>query len=505
MKKIIVFVLLFLVATLTVSSVMAYSESAEKEILTMLKSKGFSNVFVSTDNDNLFIQLGFDVIPKNISSILVNSALDGFKKFENAQNILVEACTNDDPVLGVYIRGIDANDYLKGILSEDDFTDLVAFLDLRSSFKELSDDLLDMNAFVENISFQNDTLSAIIRYNGDKQHIASDTIGMLYLAVQDCPYAKEIALKFRNEDNNLSVVQAKTDDILALFNNSITPEEFAKRTKVYKESSSKQNSGIQFINSLKNIFKGTQNGNMPKNVNGIAGGALFLLSIVFFLVAKNRKRRIAFISKARRISLSNFPNKRRVYGKFVGKVEAENPLKAPFSQKDVVMFGAELLKLEKERDPDGNNRWVPVWKDKKITNFKVKELRGNNGVLIRGNGSVPKIDLPITFNKIIRDKNDPIIQPFLKHGILSFLSHHSFRAKERALENGRKVFFLGGIQRGENEFEFIPHPHLINMLSIHSERRLTGHYRKIAGWLTFFGIILLLGSAYLLLAYFGIV
>ncbi|GEM_PF-3095083 len=503
MKKAIVFVMLLLIAFSAVRGVSAYSESAEKEILTILKSDGFNDAFVSTDNDNLFIQIGFDIIPKNIAGILVNTALKSFKKFDKAQNILVEACENDEPVLGVYIRGIDAHDYLNGILSEDDFTDLAEFLDLRNSFKELSDDLLDANAFAENISFQNDTLSAVVRYNGNKQQLPSDTIGMFYLAVQDCPYAKEIALKFKGEGGNLSVIRAKTDDILALFNDSLTPDEFGKRVKVYKENISGQNSRIPFLNGFKNIF----NGKMPKNGGGIAGGILFLLSIVFFSVAKSKKRRIAFISKARRISLSNFPNKRRVYGKFVGRVEAEHPLKAPFSKKDVVMFSAELFQLKSEEDADGseNDRWVPVWKNKKITTFKVKELKGERGVLIKEEGSVPKTDLPVTFNKTIRDKNDPMIQPFVKHGLAGFLSRESFRAKERALENGRKVFFLGGIQRSENGFEFVPHPHFTNMLSIHSEKRLTSHYKKIAGWLTFFGIMLLLISLYLILAYFGIV
>ncbi len=513
MKKLFTFIIILLLMFSFAAS--AYADS-ETDIFNELKAMGFENSYVAIENGSLLIRFETPAIPANFSDILLTVAIKGYEKYPSAEAIAVEAYMNNSPAVGAVVRGEDIGLWKKGALTDNDLYDRAEFMDLRSEQNEIRDDLAGFNAYVDKIDITENDINVVIHYFGKEDDFLNDFAAMAFFVVQDAPYIDKISFTYvPHGEGKYVTVNTDKNAVLSLYDGSLSQDDFIKSLSV-KESANLPRGSSSIINFIKGIIGKIPKGNSllaqssSKSQNtgteAIAGGILFLLFIIFLSLARNRKKRIAYITKTKRISLSRFPNKRKIYGKFVGAVQAANPLQAPFSKKNVVMYQAELQELRKDTaDEDQSKNWKTIWKDKKITDFNIKELGGTEGMLIKEKGTIPKIDLPTTFNKAIQDKNDPFIQPFIRKGLLSFISNQRFRAKERALENGKKVFFIGGILKTENGFEFTPHPRLINMISTHSEKRLTGHYKKVSFWLTFFALISLVVAAYLALLYFGII
>ncbi len=510
MKKLFVFIIILLLTLSFAASVYADSET---DIFNELKSMGFENAYVAIENGSLLMRFEAPAISENFSDILLSVAVKGYEKYTDANTVVVESYLNDSPALGVVMRGEDIAQWRKGAISDSDLYKRADFIDLRSDEANIKDDLAGFNAYTDEVRLDDNNAKLIVHYFGKDTDFMDDFAAMAFFVVQDAPYADNISITYApHAEGKYLTVQTTRSNVLSLYNGDLSQNDFAKSVITSQSANSPKisvgGSGIiGIINgvlgkiSLKNGFNFSNS-----IIELIAAGVLFLLFLIFMSMARRRKKRIAYITKTKKISLENFPGKNRVYGKLVGIVQASNPLEAPFSKKSAVIYSAELSELRKNRgDEDGSSKWVPIWKDKKAADFIIKEADSEKGILVKGRGTLPQVDLPVTFNREVKDKNDPVIQPFLRNGVFSFMSHQRFRAKERALENGRKVFFIGGIQRVEKGFEFIRRPHFVNMLSMHSESTLTGHYKKVSFWLTLFAIIFLLCAAYLLLVYFGVV
>ncbi len=485
MKKFILLTTIFVFLFCGVAG--AYSENAEDEICSMLKSYGFNEVYVSTENNILEVKLGFDIIPEDAFKLLLNVALESFEKYENAEDIIVEAYIDEQPEFALYLRGKDASDYFKGKLTDEDISELARFADLRSTFSELSDDLLEYNALVESVSPENSTLNVYIKYVGNRNNFNEDLLGMLFCTVQDYPYADKISIKLL-DGNSTTSINVKSGDVLDLFNDKITPEQFERRVAIEKESQ-----GI--MSNIRNVFSGTFPVN--KNTKGIIGVVLAFLSIILFAVSKAKKKRIAKILNTKRLTLDKIPEGKRIYGKFNGVTECDNPIPAPLSGKHVTVYKGRIQVYKETDSESGSSNWQTVWSKSIAADFKIKELKSGKFVDIKS-GDLPDTDLPLIFKSKIDSRK---AEEITGKKILG----KSIVAMEKGLEVGRKVLFIGGIKRDNERFTFVKRPGFPNMISVHSETRLTGHYRKLSGWLTFLGMVSLIGAIYFFLAYIGVV
>ncbi len=514
MKKLLVMILILVLPILFISSVYA---DAETDIFNELKSMGFNNAYVAIEDDSLLMRFETPAISANFSDILLTIAIKGYEKYPAAKTVVVESYINDSPAAGVIARGEDIAQWKKGALSDNDLYDRADFIDLRSEEQEIRDDLSGFNALADEVAIGKNTVNITMNYFGEEKDFLNDFAAMAFTVVQDVPYADTITFTYLpQEGDKYLVMRTNANDILSLYDGSLPQDDFLN--KLYTKETTKipgSVSGTSIItNFFKKIFGGinTQSGKFGKNfisnplMNLLASVILFLFSIVFFFMGRSRRKRIAGIVKTRKISLSHFPNREKVYGKLVGIIDTIQPLQAPFSKKNVVMYNAQLQELRTVADDEdrGSKEWTNIWRDKKEIDFFVKDLNGDNSILIKKDGKKPKIDLPYTFKREIRNKQDPIVQPFVGKGIFSW-GRKRFRAVEKALEKGRKVFFIGGIKHTESGFEFIERPHYLNMISVHSEKRLTSHYRKLSIVFTFFAIIFILVSIYLILRYFGMI
>lgn len=515
MKKLLAMILILVLPILFISSVYA---DAETDIFNELKGMGFEKSYVAAEDDSLLIRFEAEAIPENFADILLTIAIKGYEKYPTTNEVLVESYMNDKPIAGVFVRGEDIAQWKKGVLSDTDLTQRAQFIDLRSEEQEIRDDLSVFNALVNEVSIGSNTVNVTMNYFGKEEDFLNDFAAMAFTVVQDVPYTDTITFTYLpQEGDKYLVVRTNANDILSLYDGSLSQDDFLN--KLYTKETTKIPSAASGAGSITNFFKKifgginiTQSGKFGKSLisnplmNLLAFVILFVLFIVFFFIGRSRRKRIAGIVKTRKISLSHFPDRERVYGKLVGIIDTVQPLQAPFSKKNVAMYKAQLQELRTVADDEGGSskEWVNIWRDKKEIDFFVKDPNSDNSILIKKEGKKPKIDLPVTFKRAIRNKQDPIVQPFVGKGIFSW-GKKRFRAVEEALEKGRKAFFIGGIKRTESGFEFIEKPHYLNMISVHSEKRLTSHYRKLSTIFTFFAIIFLLVSIYFILCYFGMI
>ncbi len=484
MKKIAILFVAFLILLSFMPSprpVNGYSETAEKEIYSMLKQKGFEKIYVSTDSDTLIIKLGFDAIPENAFLILLNAAMESFKKYSKANGVLVEMYLNDAPQFGLFINGTDASDYFKGILTDEEIENLVIPIDLKNDFQELSDDLLYYKVVAEEIFEENGVLNIITDYIGDKKDFNENFIGALFSAVQNCPYTKSINIKFKDE-NSFRVASVKSSDVLDLMNGEISPKEFENKIKIFRES-------LNGKYSFSTLFA---NG---KAVNGIASLFFLLIAAVSFFASHKKKSQIAKILKAKRININKIPDTRkRIYGKFTGAVNCKNPLTAPFSKKQVVIYEGKAEEKNRKHD------FKTVWEQHFSTDFFIADSHGGKtGVLIKKD-VLPDIKLPIlTRRKLSKEEIDALIKETGNEN----LSQGVLRITEKGIENGRKVFFIGGIARDDNgNFTFVRRPGYPNFIAFHSEKRLTHHTVTASRLLKFAGVLSLLPAVYFAILYF---
>jgi hypothetical protein len=518
MKKIIVScVLAALVLFIIVVPVKADTET---DIFDTLKKQGFTESYVAIDGDSLLIRVGFDALPENTVDLLFHIALLGYKADPSAKKVYVEFYQNDEPIIGIFVRGKDLGFYTKGALSEKDLGERAVFFDLRSPEGELSQDYLNnYNALIDNINLNdNNLLSVDLEYFGDSEKVSDVIVPMLFSAVNSYAGADAVALKFReNNGEKWLIIQAKTDDILSLVNGDISPEDFAKKTNIYERPINQNNFGLNvlnvFVNKIKNLF-GVKSNNMSINkltvgstkgskksnplINVILAVLSFVLFIIFWISGKNAKKKIAHILQARKVNLAHFPeNKKRVYGKFVGVIHSESPLIAPFSKKQVVMYQARLDRLDSESDADGEGThsiWNTVWKENRAADFAIKQNGSDSELSIDHTKQLPTISLSATFNKSVNENDFPIVQQYQAK-----VFKKRFRAIEKALEVGRKVFFVGGIERVEDgNLHFIPRPGYLNSIFLHSERKLTSHYLKVSHFLYFLAFVF-----FVIMLYFG--
>lgn len=515
MKRLFAFIIILLLIFSFAAS--AYAD-AETDIFNELNSMGFNNAYVAIEDDSLLIRFETPAIPANFSDILLTVAIKGYEEYPDAKTVVVESYINDSPAAGVMVRGEDIAQWKKGALSDSDLYNRAEFIDLRSEEQEIRDDLSGFNVLADEVSIGSNTVNVTMNYFGKEEDFLNDFAAMAFTVVQNVPYTDTITFTYLpQEGDKYLVVRTKANDILSLYDGSLSQDDFLN--KLYTKETTKIPSAASSAGSITNFFKNifgniniVQSGKFGKSLisnplmNLLAFLIIFVLFIVFFFMGRSRRKRIAGIVKTRKISLSHFPNREKVYGKLVGIIDTAQPLQAPFSKKAVVMYNAQLQELRAVADDEGGSskEWVNIWRDKKEIDFFVKDLNSDNSILIKKESKKLKIDLPVTFKREIRNKQDPIVQPFVGKGIFSW-GRKRFRAVEEALEKGRKVFFIGGIKCIENGFEFIERPHFLNMISIHSERRLTSHYKKLSLFFTFFAIIFLLISIYFILCYFGMI
>ena len=516
MKKIIVFfVLVTIFCSLFVVSAFA---DAEMDVFNALKENGFTTSYVAITGDTLLIRVGFDIMPENAGDLLFQVALLGYKKDPDAKKVYVEFYQDDAPVIGIFLRGEDLYAYTKGALSDTDLGERAVFFDLRTPEGEISQDFLNnYNTLVRNVTLDNNnTLLLDLEYMGDNDKFKDVVVPMLFSAINDYEGANAVALKFReNNGEKYFVVRAETNDILSLVNGDITIDDFTKKAKIYEASINKSGLGSNFLSNLFNkalgIFGGGKllsgkgsastssslSGSKKGNAlfNAILLAVFFILFLIFIAASKSVKRKIAHILQAKKVDLSRFPNgKKRVYGKFVGIIQSNSPLTAPFSKKQVVMYEARLDRLDSETDADDEGThsvWNTVWKDNKVTDFSVKQLNADEELHFIHTSPLPAISLPKTFNRSVNERDFPIVSQFQAR-----VFKKRFRAVEKALEIGRKVFFVGGIEKTDNGFIFVPRPGYLNSIFLHSERKLTSHYVKVSRIFSFLALVSLIVALY---------
>ena len=516
MKKIIVF--LVLIAVFCSLFVMSAFADTETDIFNALKENGFAKSYVAITGDTLLIRVGFDIIPENAGDLLFQVALLGYKKDPDAKKVYVEFYQGDDPIIGIFLRGEDLYAYTKGALSDADLGERAVFFDLRTPEGELSQDFLNnYNTLIRNITLDsNNTLLLDLEYMGDNDKFKDIIVPMLFSSVNDYEGADAVALRFReNNGEKYFVVQAKTDDILSLANGDTTIDNFTKKAKIYEANITKSGLNSNFLSNLLNktlgIFgggklfsgKGSASISNPlgsfKKSNSLFNGVLLaifsILFLIFIAAARSAKRKIAHILKAKKIVLSHFPGgKKRVYGKLVGVVQSNSPLTAPFSKKQVVMYEAKLDRLDSEVDADGEGThsvWNTVWRDRKVTDFSVKQLNSDEELHFIHTSPLPAISLPKTFSRSVNERDFPIVSRFQAR-----VFKKRFRAAEKALEVGKKIFFVGGIEKTDNGFVFVPRPGYLNGIFLHSEKKLTSHYLKISRVLNFLALLSLIVALY---------
>ncbi len=478
MKKLAILIVILLIVFSLIP--VANSGTEETEIYSMLKQQGFDKIFVSTENNVILIKLGTDVIPKNAAQILLNVALESFKLYDKADGVVTELYSGDNPEFALFLNGKDASDYFKGMLTDEEISELAVPVDIRSDFSELSDDLLENGFFAESVYMENGTLNIVSEYFGKSDNFNSAFLGALFDAVQDCPYAKNISLKIR-DGKKLNVATVQSGDVLSLMNDEISPSEFEKRVRISKENpNGKFSFGAFPING--------------KNTNGIIAVILFLISLIFFALSHKKKSGIAKILKAKRVNLGGIPeNKRRIYGKFNGIVYLENPLTAPFSEKETVIYKGRVFKKDK-------NGSKVVWEKEFASDFLIKDMRNGEKHLLVKKENLPEIELSVlTKRKLTNEEIDTL----RKEENADSISGNNLFVIEKGLENGRKVFFIGGMERNENgEFVFVKRPNYPNFIALHSERKLTAHTVRASNVLKFIGILSLLSAVYFAVTYF---
>ena len=478
MKKLAIFIVILLIVFSLIP--VANSGTGEAEIYSMLKQKGFDKVFVSTENNIILIKLGTDVIPKNAAQVLLNVSLKSFKLYDKADGVITELYSGDNPEFALFINGKDASDYFKGMLTDEEISELAVPVDIRSDFSELSDDLLENGFFAESVYMENDTLNIVSEYFGKSDNFNSAFLGALFSAVQDCPYAKNISLKIR-DGKKLNVATVQSGDVLSLINDEISPSEFEKRVRISKENpNGKFSFGTFPINA--------------KNANGAVAIILFLISLIFFTLSHKKKSGIAKILKAKRVNLDRIPeNKKRIYGKFNGIVYSEKPLTAPFSEKETVIYKGRAFKKDK-------NASKVVWEKEFVSDFLIKDAKNGEKHLIVKKENLPEIELSTLTKRKLTDEE---IDALRKEENADNISGNNLFAVEKGLENGRKVFFIGGMERNENgEFVFVKRPNYPNFIALHSERKLTAGTVRASNILKFVGILGLLSAIYFAVSYF---
>lgn len=210
----------------------------------------------------------------------------------------------------------------------------------------------------------------------------------------------------------------------------------------------------------------------------IVGIIILIISIALILIAKNQKKIRKAASAGEKIPIKNLvPNKPI---EISGTIEAENPIKTPFSQKPCVYYEYELERQTESEENPGQYIWRRMTQDSSSTPFWIKDETGR--VMVYPEGA--KVEAPDVDERLIHEESDyPIIQDFL-----NLIRGFPARVKEKALLLNTPVYILGEAMQSEKEM-VVQKGKSLFLISYKSEEQVEKELEKSITILATLGIL----------------
>ncbi len=134
--------------------------------------------------------------------------------------LIVQGFFFDEPVLSLSSSDLSVDDNFN-------------FEDIRTDEFRIENDLGIFDVLIDDISLKDDVLDLKVEYFGVEDDFFDDFIAMSFVIVQDDPMIKDIDITYIKQDLCLSI-KTSSDDILSLYNEEISADEFFRRLYLEK-------------------------------------------------------------------------------------------------------------------------------------------------------------------------------------------------------------------------------------------------------------------------------
>lgn len=230
-KSFIVLIILLLISVTFNCYAQGPLSETENDMFNYLKQSGFEKSYVMLRNNSLIIKFQ-TIIDHGILKDFYDISTQAGETASDIDFIILDAYVDQDPFLRVNIKAADARAAAVGNMSREDYISGFEFMDLRPVDRVLEDELAEYDTKVYFVHVGNRSARVDLAYNGlSQEQLFSDYISMSMAAVENCPWIDRINFNFiSNDDKKVLVMTSGTDDILNLYADDISVQEFFYRT-----------------------------------------------------------------------------------------------------------------------------------------------------------------------------------------------------------------------------------------------------------------------------------
>jgi hypothetical protein len=201
----------------------------EEDVYNDIIDLGYEDVYVAIEDDEILIRFEILELNSELLAHMMDLAIIAAEYEPDVEIIIVQSYFLHEAFFGLTADTDVVSDYINETITNEKLYDKVTFEDLRSIIMKLSTDLSIFSATVENVDVDDDTAELVLTYDGSsEEEFWSDYTAMILVILEDCPWVEQITMTYNpiEDTDEQLIITAKTENILAFIDESMTPEDF---------------------------------------------------------------------------------------------------------------------------------------------------------------------------------------------------------------------------------------------------------------------------------------